>query len=224
MAETTINRTWEAIENVMAELDKETHPTLKAIAAALDVPQQRLYSVAKQPKAGEVYDANVYNWDSIDRFVTRRLDPDKGLDTHEDVIRKAYEMDEVFKSNDGRRARRGTGAKASGISMENGTVMPHRKYDLHEGDIIALKSEKLPHKYEVKLVTDTHVCVQRVGSTELNSYSNWTINQKFLVDTPEAIDDIMSERETALAEESAAATVTADVADATVAEDDIAFN
>ena len=85
-------------------------PTLKAIAAVFDVPTQRIYSVAKQPKEGEVYDAKVFNWDAIERFITRRLDAEKGLATIEDVIDAALVKDEELKAQDGRRsANRGEG-------------------------------------------------------------------------------------------------------------------
>ena len=54
-----------SITEIMAE---KGQPTLKAIAAVLEVPAQRLYTVAKQPKEGEVYDAKVYNWGAVERL------------------------------------------------------------------------------------------------------------------------------------------------------------
>ena len=60
-------------ENFVEVIEGKEQPTLKAIAEVLGVPQQRLYSVAKQPKEGEVYDARVYNWDAISRFIAKRI-------------------------------------------------------------------------------------------------------------------------------------------------------
>ena len=62
--------------NITEIMEAKGTPTLKAIAAVFDIPTQRIYSVAKQPKEGEVYDAKVYNWDAITRFIERRLDAD----------------------------------------------------------------------------------------------------------------------------------------------------
>ena len=187
-----LNRTLAAIDAVCPEGTEK--PTLKAIAAALDVPQQRIYSVAKQPKAGEVYDANVYNWDAIDRFITRRLDPDT-MPTHEDVIRKALEMDQVFKTQDRRRGVRAT--TKNDIVLADGTSMPARKMNLEIGTKVMLKKEEEPHVYEVVLMTESHVILQRVGTSILASYSNWTANQKFLTDETR-FDELIESRKTAL--------------------------
>lgn len=153
-------------------------PSLKAIAEVLGVQAQRIYSVAKQPKAGEVYDARVYNWDAIDRFITKRFDPDKGLATHADVIAKALEMDVEFQAKDGRKGPRGT--TKEGIKMADGTIMPARKAALEIGQRVMLKKETAPTVYIVALLTETHVVLQPTDSTALNSYSNWTINQKIV--------------------------------------------
>ena len=53
--------------DILEIMESKGTPTLKAIAAVFDLPNQRIYSVAKQPKEGEVYDAKVYNWDAITR-------------------------------------------------------------------------------------------------------------------------------------------------------------
>src|SRR5574344_1653697 len=96
--------------NITEIMEAKGNPTLKAIAAVFDIPTQRIYSVAKQPKEGEVYDATVYNWDALERCISRRLDADKGLATLEDVIDAALVKDAEFKETDGRRsANRGQG-------------------------------------------------------------------------------------------------------------------
>ena len=59
------------IQAIMAE---KGEVTLKAIAGVFNLPPQRIYSVAKQPKEGVVYDAKVFNWEAIERFINRRLE------------------------------------------------------------------------------------------------------------------------------------------------------
>ena len=98
------------IERIMEE--KGVQPSLKAYAGVFDLNPVRLYSVAKQPKEGVVYDAKVFNWDAIERFINRRLDADKGLATLEDVVDKAIEIDAQLKENDGRRRTAGGGIGA----------------------------------------------------------------------------------------------------------------
>lgn len=198
MSEVT-NRTLEALDSVTAALGVEK-PTLKAIAAALDVPQQRIYTVAKQPKAGEVYDANVYNWEALDRFITRRLDADKGLATHEDVITKAIELDVEFKKNDGRKGTRAS-TKAD-IVMADGTLMPARKKAMEVGDHVMLRQDKAPFEYEIVMLTETHAVLKRIDTSALSCYSNWTINQKFILDHT-SFDELKAEREAAIAEAAA---------------------
>ena len=101
----------EYTNNIEQIMEQKGQPTLKAIAAVFDLNPVRLYSVAKQPKEGVVYDAKVYNWDAIERFINRRLDADKGLATLEDVIDAALIKDEELKASDGRRSsNRGEGS------------------------------------------------------------------------------------------------------------------
>ena len=84
------------IEKIMAELGT---PSLKAFAGVFDLNPVRFYSVAKQPKEGVVYDAKVFNWDAIERFITRRLDAEKGLATLEDVVKAALVVEEELKQS-----------------------------------------------------------------------------------------------------------------------------
>lgn len=211
IVEEKVNATLEALDKFCAEGEHE-RPTLKAIAAALEVPQQRIYSVAKQPKAGEVYDANVYNWDAIDRFITRRLDADKGLATHEDVILKAIEMDIEFKKNDGRKGVRAT-TKAD-IVLSDGSSMPARKAALEVGQVVMLRQDKEAFKYTIVYLTDTHVVLQKENMPTLSCYSNWTVNQKFITDASR-FDDICAEREARI-QEAMAAAANSDTSDGTV--------
>ena len=101
MSKNSEDKVLNALEVIMQE--KGT-PTLKAIAAVFELPAARLYTVAKQPKEGEVYDAKVYNWDAIERFITRRLGQEGKPATLEEVIEKALEIDVQLKEADGRRA------------------------------------------------------------------------------------------------------------------------
>ncbi len=150
------------IETIMEE--KGT-PTLKAIAQVFDLQAVRLYSVAKQPKEGEVYDAKVFNWDAIERFVTRRLDADKDLATIEDVIAKALEIDVQLKEQDGRRVSR-TGATNKKIEVD-GKMIAVRKYanfDVASGLFICLKKD--PNVYKIVYQTVSHTVLVPVADTE----------------------------------------------------------
>lgn len=172
------NKLLEALDAICGS--SENYPTLKAIAAAIGVPQRRIYTVAKQPKEGEVYDANVYNWDAINRFVTRRLDPDKGIPTHEEVIYRAIELDKEFKNNDRRKGTRA--GTAAAVSLGNGRSVPGRKFALELGQKVMLRNDTLPLIYTVAMMSASHVVLTMEDSPEISCYSNWTVNQKFIVD------------------------------------------
>ena len=73
MNETKISAFEQAVHAVNPEAEM---PTLKAVAAAMDIPYPRLSAVSKQPEEGMVYDRNAFNWFAISRFLTRRLDPE----------------------------------------------------------------------------------------------------------------------------------------------------
>lgn len=150
------------IETIM---ETKGTPTLKAIAQVFDLQAVRLYSVAKQPKEGEVYDAKVYNWDAIERFVARRLDADKDLATIEDVIAKALEIDVQLKERDGRHVSR-TGATNKKIEVD-GKMIAVRKYanfDAASGLLICLKKD--PKVYKTVYQTVSHTVLVPVADTE----------------------------------------------------------
>lgn len=184
-----------AIETIM---EAQGTPTLKAIAAVLDVPAQRLYSVAKQPKEGEVYDAKVYNWDAIERFVTRRLDSDKGLATLEDVIVAAHEKDAEFQASDGRRsANRGSATKET-IEVD-GKLVPVRKYknfEAESGKFVCIKKDAAV--YAIVMQTLSHTVLRPVNeggsfaSETVKVISNSMLNMKGV--GPGAIDEAIAKR------------------------------
>lgn len=119
------------LESIFEELGQ---PTLKAIAMVFDISPPRLYSVAKTPKEGEVYDAKVYNWDAVERFILRRLDPDKGFGSLEAVIEGALQIDKDLVNTDKRRrSEPGGSANVATIDVD-GREMPVRKYDIFNMD------------------------------------------------------------------------------------------
>lgn len=183
------------IENVMETMGT---PTLKAIAAVFDVPAQRLYSVAKQPKEGVAWDPKVYNWDAIERFVNRRLDADKGLATIEDVITKALEKDKEFQESDGRRsANRGSATKET-IEVD-GKMVPVRKYKNFEQDSgmkVCLKKDA--NVYAIVMQTLTHTVLRPVNADDtfasetVKVISNSMLNMKGV--GPGAIEEAIAKR------------------------------
>ena len=174
-------------------------PTLKAIAEVFGVPAQRIYSVAKQPKEGVVYDAKVYNWDAIERFITRRLDADKGLATLEDVIAAALVIDEELKERDGRRSGNRQGAANIQKITVDGKEIPVRKYRNFEMDAdmyVCLRKDA--NVYKIVLQTQSHTCLRPVGqdgefcSDTVKVISNGMLNMKGA--GPSAIEDAIAKR------------------------------
>lgn len=185
-----------AIQEIM---EVKGTPTLKAIAEVFGLPVQRLYSVAKQPKEGEVYDAKVFNWDAIERFINRRLNADKGLGTLEDVIDAAMIVDAELKEKDGRRS----GNRQGGVSIQKITVdgkeVPVRKYKNFEMDAntyVCLRKDA--NVYKIVLQTLTHTCLRPVNqdgefcSETVKVISNSMLNMKGA--GPAAIEDAIAKR------------------------------
>lgn len=153
------------IEQIMYE---KGMPTLKAIAAVFDLNPVRLYSVAKQPKEGVVYDAKVYNWDAIERFITRRLDADRGLATLEDVIDAALLKDQELKAADGRRSsNRGEGSAWNAKIEVDGQMVAKRRFANFEKEndcLVTLKKDA--DVYAIVLQTASHTVLRPVICAE----------------------------------------------------------
>jgi hypothetical protein len=184
--------------NITEIMEAKGTPTLKAIAAVFGIPTQRIYSVAKQPKEGEVYDAKVYNWDAITRFIERRLDADKGLATLEDVIDAALAKDAEFKESDGRR----TANRGQGINQKievDGKMVAVRKYknfEMSEGKPICLRKDA--NVYGIVMQTLTHTVLRPINedgsfaSETVKVISNSMLNMKGA--GPASIDEAIQKR------------------------------
>ena len=200
-AENKTNAQVKATNTIEPLMEKMGTPTLKALAGVFDLKPVRLYSVAKQPKEGVVYDAKVYNWDAIERFITRRLDAEKGLPDLEAVIAKALEIDEELKKTDRRRAPRGEGG-AYGRKIEvDGKMIPARRFANHEmesGMFVALKKDA--RVYEIVMQTLSHTVLRPVKSATKGDYdgndikviSNGMLNLKGI--GPSGLEDALKER------------------------------
>ena len=152
------------IEQIMDELGT---PSLKAFAGVFDLNPVRFYSVAKQPKEGVVYDAKVFNWDAIERFITRRLDADRGLATLEDVVRAALVKDEELKANDGRRTTRGEGTGYGEKIEVDGKMIAKRRFanfEMENGQLVTLKKDA--EVYAIVLQTASHTVLRPVNSAD----------------------------------------------------------
>ena len=184
--------------DILEIMEAKGTPTLKAIAAVFGIPTQRIYSVAKQPKDGEVYDAKVYNWDAITRFIERRLDADKGLATLEDVIDAALIKDEEMKQSDGRRtANRSTGVKQK-IEVD-GQLVAVRKYtnfEMSAGVPVCLRKDA--NVYAIVMQTLTHTVLRPINqdgsfaSETVKVISNGMLNMKGA--GPASIEDAIAKR------------------------------
>ena len=161
----------EYTNNIEQIMEQKGQPTLKAIAAVVDLNPVRLYSVAKQPKEGVVYDAKVYNWDAIERFINRRLDADKGLATLEDVIDAALIKDEELKASDGRRStNRGEGSAWNAKIEVDGQMIAKRRFanfEKENGCLVTLKKD--PEVYAIVLQTASHTVLRPVICAEKNA-------------------------------------------------------
>lgn len=171
--------------------------TLKAIAEVLGVPSQRIYSVAKQPQEGVVYDAKVYNWGAIERFVTRRLDPEKGLATIEDVIDAALIVDAELKEKDGRRsANKGSIVEKITVDGKEVPVRKYKNFDMETNVPVCLRKD--PNVYKIVLQTLTHTVMRPIGadgefcSETVKVISNSMLNMRGI--GPSAIEDAMTKR------------------------------
>ena len=172
-------------------------PTLKAIAEVFGLPAQRIYSVAKQPKEGEVYDAKVYNWDAIERFITRRLTDE--LPDLEAVIDAALAIDVELKERDGRRSGNRGGASTIQKIEVDGKEIPVRKsqhFERSENRYVCLRKDA--NVYKIVLQTLSHTCLRPVGpdgefcSETVKVISNSMLNMKGA--GPAAIEDAIAKR------------------------------
>lgn len=186
------------IEKIMAEMGT---PSLKAFAGVFELNPVRLYSVAKQPKEGVVYDAKVFNWDAIERFINRRLDPDKGLATLEDVVAAALLKHEELKATDGRRSPRGEGT-GYGVKIEvDGQMIAKRRFanfEMENGQLVTLKKDV--EVYAIVLQTASHTVLRPVKSADPTDFkgndvkviSNGMLNMKGT--GPSALEASIKER------------------------------
>ena len=184
--------------DILEIMEAKGTPTLKAIAAVFGIPTQRIYSVAKQPKDGEVYDAKVYNWDAIERFINRRLDADKGLATLEDAIDAALIKDEEMKQSDGRR----TANRSSGVKQKievDGQLVAVRKYtnfEMSAGVPVCLRKDA--NVYAIVMQTLTHTVLRPINqdgsfaSETVKVISNGMLNMKGA--GPASIEDAIAKR------------------------------
>lgn len=178
------------IEAIMAE---KGMPTLKAIAAALGLPPARIYTVAKTPKEGEIYDAKVYNWDAIEKFISRRLGQGEVPATLEDFIYEALLKDEELKEADGRRAANRGISSVKQIEVD-GKMIAARKYINHEmynedgtetGNLIVLKKDERVYKIVFQTLSHTVLVPVSdingtVASQDVKVISNSMLNMKGL--------------------------------------------
>lgn len=157
--------------NIERIMEEKGQPSLKAIAAVFDLNPVRLYSVAKQPKEGVVYDAKVFNWDAIERFINRRLDADKGLATLEDVIDAALTKDTELQAADGRRKEnRGSGGYGAKIEVD-GVMIAKRRYanfEKENGQMVTLKKD--PEVYAIVLQTASHTVLRPLAEALVDGY------------------------------------------------------
>ncbi len=219
------------IEGLMETIGE---PSLKALAGVFELNPVRFYSVAKQPKEGVVYDAKVFNWDAIERFVERRLDADKGLATLEDVLLRAMEIDAELKAQDGRRGtNRGQGGTYGKKIEVDGKMIAERRfanYEMENGQFVAFKKDA--RVYAFVMQTRSHTVLRPVLTAAAGPDYDFDGNDVIVVSNgmmnfkgigPSALEDALKSRFSGeyaqkLADEAAAEAAKAAEAAAKVAE------
>lgn len=179
-------------------MEAKGYPTLKAIATVFELQPVRLYSVAKQPKEGVVYDAKVYNWDAVMRFVERRLGVKGAPETLEAVVDRALEIDAELKANDGRRSTAGSTSKEK-IEVDGKLIAPrkYKTFEMSEGQLFILKND--PEVYKAVYQTLSHTVLVPVSDkagtikgNDVKVISNTMLNMKGV--GPSMLDKGVEER------------------------------
>jgi hypothetical protein len=179
-------------------MEAKGYPTLKAIATVFDLQPVRLYSVAKQPKEGVVYDAKVYNWDAVMRFIERRLGVKDAPETLEAVVDRALEIDVELKANDGRRSTAGSTSKEK-IEVDGKLIAPrkYKTFEMSEGQLFILKND--PEVYKAVYQTLSHTVLVPVSDkagtikgNDVKVISNTMLNMKGV--GPSMLDKGVEER------------------------------
>lgn len=179
-------------------MEAKGYPTLKAIATVFELQPVRLYSVAKQPKEGVVYDAKVYNWDAVMRFVERRLGVKGAPETLEAVVDRALEIDVELKANDGRRSTAGSTSKEK-IEVDGKLIAPrkYKTFEMSEGQLFILKND--PEVYKAVYQTLSHTVLVPVSDkagtikgNDVKVISNTMLNMKGV--GPSMLDKGVEER------------------------------
>jgi hypothetical protein len=167
-----MNELEQAIAKAIADKKILTPPTLKAFAIAFNTNPVRIYTVAKEPIAGKMYDARVINWDAVERFCIKRLDPDIGLTTLADLVDLAIKSEQELRLKD----RRTKVKDANGKVVLNGRAIPNRKAAIALDNTVKFKEDE--HTYKIVYFTDSHVVMTVDGTSELVCFGNWTFNNK----------------------------------------------
>lgn len=170
-------------------------PSMKAIARTLGVPSGRLYSIAKRPVLGEVYDPDSINWNEVNAFVIGKIDrEDTKWQTMEDFVQSAVAMDADIA------ACKVTLSTTSRIEVD-GELIPQRKTVMFEfggehESLICFKED--PAVYKMVYQTASMTVLRPVNedgsfaAEKLRLVTNSTFNTKCVV--PSQMNDAIAER------------------------------
>lgn len=178
-------------------MEAKGYPTLKALAGVFGLQPMRMYTVAKQPKEGVVYDAKVYNWDAIMKFVTRRLGQKGAPETLEQVIDRALEIDVELKAHDGRRS--SGGAAKEKIEVDGKLIAPRKfkTFEMSEGQLFCLKGDTNVYKAVYQTLSHTVLVpvsdrTGTIAGNDVKVISNTMLNMKGV--SPSMLDKGIDER------------------------------
>lgn len=184
--ETTTNFTH--ISDAINAIAPETTITMKAFAIALEIPVTRLYSLAKKPVVGQVYDPAVTNWDAINEYIASKLaEEGSKFETMEAAVEAAVEVQKEMDE----RAVRHTATGSNLIDIDGGK-MPKRKSNLMEQNeagntLLAFKKDAAV--YQIVYQTAGYTVIREVNEDgsfakeEVRVLSNVTMNTKIVPPT-----------------------------------------
>ena len=171
------------ILDVIRDVNGGEEVSLKAFALALDIPATRLYTIAKRPIIGQVYDPNAKNWDAINEFLTNKVTAaDATITSLEALVAVAVEKEKWMAENATARV-----ATGSNLIDVDGGKMPKRKAAMFEmgseqESLICFKHDAGVYKMVYQTLGYTAIRQVNEDGTfakeEIRVVSNSTLNTK----------------------------------------------
>ena len=162
------------IDRLIDEQKIKCRPTLASISSVLHIAPYKLASIAKFDDSGRSLPRNQFNWEAIQAFIERRLDPDSALRTVEDVVCAAAELSLVRYTKRGKREKK---IKPT-ITLPDGRIVPDRYIALEVGTEVGFRGAPPDEIYEVRLLGLFQTVLENKQTKELKVISNSQVNTR----------------------------------------------